>query len=69
MSAQKEKIDQVLEKLDEVLATLHGVPPAHDKGLIVRVDRMEQKLGVLSRLWWIAVTAVVGCVSVFWLRK
>lgn len=55
-----QKLDQLLgeirEMRREINATLHGVPPEH-KGLVVRVDRIEQRMGVLARLWWIVAGA------------
>jgi hypothetical protein len=36
------QLDRIEEKLDSVLLTLHGAPTESEKGLVVRVDRLEQ---------------------------
>lgn len=50
------KLDSILARLDRIDAHLIGEPGSTDKGLVVRVDRLEQSES--RRLW--AVRAAVG---------
>jgi hypothetical protein len=57
------QLDRIERKIGEIHLTLNGPPGESQKGLVVRVDRVEQK----QRLVWLAVFgAVVAVVKTFW---
>lgn len=70
MTVSDQKLDLLLAELrelrKEVNATLHGTAPDHSKGLVMRVDRLEQRMGILAKLWWIVAGAVAtSCAKLF----
>ena len=64
---QNENLNRMNQKLDRVCIGLYGTPDEPHKGMIVRVDRLEQKAGTFVKFLWAIVTSIIGLtVSKFW---
>jgi hypothetical protein len=66
IASQAVQIERLLiidEKLDRCIIGLNGAPDEPEKGMIVRVDRLEQSKKNLVRVLWVLFAALVGLVS------
>jgi len=57
------KIDQLIEKVDNLHVVCHGDPKEPGSGLVFRLDRIEQKHATWSKVLWTSVVAVIGVVA------
>lgn len=57
------QLDRIESKIDSLYTTLHGEPGEEKKGVIIRLDRLEQESG--RRGWWAgaAIVASLGAVA------
>lgn len=66
-SNQSERLGRMDEKLDRLTAGLYGAPDEPQKGLIIRVDRLEQQRNMTVKALWALFTSVLGLiVTKFW---
>lgn len=66
-SNQSERLGRMDEKLDRLTAGLYGTPEEPQKGLIIRVDRIEQQRNTMVKVIWVLFTSVAGLfASKFW---
>lgn len=64
---QDERLDLMDGKLDRLTAGLYGTPEEPQKGLVIRVDRIEQQRNTTVKVLWALFTTVVGLIaSKFW---
>lgn len=57
------KIDQLIEKVDNLHVVCHGDPKEPGSGLVFRLDRIEQKHATWSKVLWTSVVAIIGVVA------
>ncbi len=57
------KLDQLIEKVDNLHVLCHGDPKEPGSGLVFRLDRIEQKHATWSKVLWTSVVAVIGVVA------
>ena len=57
------KIDQLIEKVDNLHVVCHGDAKEPGSGLVFRLDRIEQKHATWSKVLWTSVVAVIGVVA------
>ena len=64
---QDERLDSMDGKLDRLSAGLYGSPEEPQKGLIIRLDRIEQQRNTMVKIMWALFTSIAGLiVSKFW---
>lgn len=59
-SAQNEKLEQIATHVSELHVLFHGPAGESEKGIPVRVDRLEQTEKRRARLIWLLIGSVVG---------
>lgn len=58
-----ERIDLLVNKVDDLHVLIHGEPKQPERGLLFRLDRIEQKHQTWSKVLWTSVVTIVGCVA------
>lgn len=58
-----QKLDDMDKKLDRCVIGLYGEPDEPEKGMVVRVDRLEQSKHTIIRAFWVFFASVVALVS------
>ena len=57
------RLDQLIEKVDNLHVLCHGDPKEPQMGLVYRLDRIEQKQATWSAVLWASVVTVIGVVA------
>lgn len=66
-AVQTDRLLAIDKKLDRCVTALHGTVTAPEKGMVVRVDRLEQsKTNIVRGLWVVLAGFISHTVATFW---